>query len=67
MLRFAPRYDPRIVEALRLLDDRRAPVAEICRRVGGVAERVGVPRPSYGHLRRLLLVIRDEEDAALAR
>ena len=63
----APRYDPRILEALRVLDDRRVPIAETCRRVGTAAERLGLTRPSYVHLRRILLAIRDEEDAARER
>ena len=67
MVPLAPRYDPRLVEALRVLDDRREPIAEICRRVGVAAERLGLHRPSYVHLRRLLLAIRDEEDAARER
>ena len=67
MLPFAPRYDPRIVVALRMLDDRSQPVAEVCRRVGAAAERLGLHRPSYVHLRRLLVAMRDEEDAARER
>ena len=67
MLPFAPRYDPRILELLRLLDDRSEPLAEVSRRVGEAAERLGLRRPSYVHLRRLLLVLRDEEDAARER
>jgi hypothetical protein len=29
-------------------------MAETCRRVGALAERLGVPRPSYVHLRRFI-------------
>ena len=57
MVPMAPRYDPRIRDAVLALDDERLPMAETCRRVGVVAERLGVPRPSYSHLRR---VIREE-------
>jgi len=55
----APRWDPRIVSAARALCDERMSVAEIWRRVGGVAAELGVPRPSYSHVRRLVLVERD--------
>ena len=57
MVELAPRYDPRILEAARMLDDPREPMAETCRRVGRVAAVLGLPRPSYSHLRRF---IRDE-------
>jgi hypothetical protein len=50
----APRYDPRLVEALRALDDPGLPIAETCRRVGRFAESAGLPRPSYVHVRRLV-------------
>ena len=50
----APRYDPRLLAAARELDDASLPMAETCRRVGALAERLGVPRPSYVHLRRFL-------------
>jgi len=50
----APRYDPLILEAARRLDDDRLPIAETCRRVGQVAHRLGLPRPSYVHLRRIV-------------
>jgi hypothetical protein len=58
MVSLAPRYDARIVSALRALDDPREPMAEICRRVGDVADRLGLTRPSYVHVRRLLLAER---------
>jgi hypothetical protein len=63
----APRYDPRLLEALGRLDDRNVPIAEVARRVGSVAAALGLPRPSYVHLRRLVLVERDREDAERAR
>jgi hypothetical protein len=58
MVPLAPRYDARIVSALRALDDPKEPMAEICRRVGDVASRLGLTRPSYVHVRRLLLAER---------
>jgi hypothetical protein len=38
-------------------------MAEIARRVGAVAAELGLPRPSYVHLRRQILAHREEEDA----
>jgi hypothetical protein len=63
----APRYDERILDAIRTLDDRDQPMAEICRRIGDVAGVLGLPRPSYVHLRRLLLTHRQLEDDQRAR
>ena len=40
--------------ALGALDDSREPVAEINRRVGALAKELGLPRPSYAQIRRLL-------------
>jgi hypothetical protein len=42
-------------------------MAEIARRVGVAAARMGLPKPSYVHLRRYIVAQRDEEDAELAR
>ncbi len=50
----APRYDQRLVQAITRLDDESEPIAEICRRIGRFAEEIGVTRPSYSHLRRLI-------------
>ena len=36
------------------LDDRRVPIAETGRRVGAVAETLGLVRPSYEQIRRLV-------------
>ena len=62
MVRIAPRYDERILEAVRSLDDRAEPMAEICRRVASAAERLGLTRPSYVHVRRLLRAERERQD-----
>lgn len=43
------------------LDDHTQPIAETCRQVGKVAERLGLVRPSYVHLRRLVLAERERE------
>jgi len=58
----APRYDPRILEAVRALDDRGEPMAEIARRVGRVAAEFGLPKPSYVHLRRYLIEHRQQQE-----
>ena len=63
MVPLAPRYDERIFEAVRALDDREQPIAETVRRVGAFAEKLAVPRPSYSHLRRIVLVERERADA----
>jgi hypothetical protein len=63
----APRYDPFILEALSALDDRSVPIAEVCRRVGRAAAETGLTRPSYVHLRRLVLAERARKDAERAR
>ena len=51
---FAPRISPRLVEALVRLDDTRVPIAEVNRRLGREAERLGLPRPSYQRVRELV-------------
>ena len=61
----APRYDRRLVRAIRRLDDESLPIAEVWRRVGEVAGRLGVPRPSYVHVRRI--VVSERERAAELR
>jgi hypothetical protein len=67
VLAFAPRYDLRLVEAIAALDDPRQPIAETCRRVGVVADRLRLPRPSYVHVRRYVLAERDRIEAERLR
>jgi hypothetical protein len=55
----APRYDRRLLKAIRRLDDERLPIAETCRRVGRAAAEMGLPRPSYVHLRRIVVAERE--------
>ena len=55
---FAPRISPRLLKALSRLDDRTLPFAEINRRLGGEAERLRLPRPSYQRVRVLILELR---------
>jgi hypothetical protein len=63
----APRYDARILAAIQALDDRREPVAEINRRVGVAALKLGLIKPSYVHVRRFVLDERDRRDAERRR
>ncbi len=62
MVRIAPRYDERIIDAVLALDDRGQPLAEISRRVAAHVEQLGITRPSYVHLRRLILAERERRD-----
>lgn len=52
----SPRLDARLREAARSLDRDSDPMAETWRRVGLVAEEIGVPRPGYDTIR---LIVRD--------
>lgn len=47
----APRIDRRLIAALVGLDDPKEPIAETNRRVGALAEVLGIPRPSYQQIR----------------
>lgn len=67
MVEIAPRYDPRIREAVRALDDRSVSMAEVSRRVGVAAAELGLPKPSYVHLRRYIADHRANEDAVRVR
>jgi hypothetical protein len=55
----APRYDERLIAALLTLDDESQAIAETCRRLGDIANGLGLPRPSYVHVRRLVRAERD--------
>lgn len=72
-MRFAISPNERRIEDLvRLLDHDERPVAETWRAVGTAAGRLGLARPSYGHVRRLvrleraLAKLREEERSILA-
>jgi len=54
VLAFAPRISPRLLRALDRLDDPRLPIAELNRRLGAEAERLGLRRPSYQRVRELV-------------
>jgi len=58
MLAFAPRISPRLLRALDRLDDRSLRIAELNRRLGAEAERLGLRRPSYERVRELVHLLR---------
>jgi len=60
----APRYDPRILASIRRLDDTSESIAQTCRKVGEAAEALGLPRPSYVHLRRIVKAERQRAETA---
>jgi hypothetical protein len=55
---FAPRIDARLVAALVRLDRRDVPIAELHRRLGAVADEIGLTRPSYQQVRVVLHALR---------
>jgi hypothetical protein len=59
----APRYPDALVDAIAELDDERLPIAEVSRRLGALAMELGVVRPSYVHLRRLVHASRERRRA----
>jgi predicted nucleic acid-binding protein len=58
-VRFAiPPNDPRVAVLVGALDREDVPAAETWRRVAEAGERLGLTRPSYQHVRRLVRVER---------
>jgi hypothetical protein len=55
VLEFAPRIDSRLVAAAERLDEATTPIAETNRRVGAVAAELGLARPSYEQVRRIVV------------
>ena len=55
-----PRIDERLVGALARLDDPTLPIAETNRRLGLVAEGLGLVRPSYQQVRIIVHELRSE-------
>ena len=53
-MHFGPRYPARLLDVIERLSSERVPIAEINRRVGAEAERLGLPRPSYERVRELV-------------
>src|SRR5438552_18020388 len=54
MVDSAPRLSPRLVGAIARIDDGELSIAEIRRRLGAEADRLGLPRPSYERVRELV-------------
>jgi len=50
----APRMPARLLDVIERLSRRSERIAEINRRVGAEAERMGLPRPSYQQVRVLV-------------
>jgi hypothetical protein len=55
---FHPPVHPEFVRALRILDAFGMPYAEALRMLTPVAVRLGIPRPSYFTVRRVLIAER---------
>jgi len=55
-----PRIDERLVAAIARLDDPTLPIAETNRRLGVVAEGLGLIRPSYQQVRVIVHELRSE-------
>ena len=53
-MKFAPRISPRLRAEIERLAEGRLSAAEITRAVGAKAERLGLRRPSYECVRRLV-------------
>jgi len=53
-LRFATHFSLRLLDEVDALSERAIPIAEINRRVGAKAQRLGVTRPSYERVRELV-------------
>jgi hypothetical protein len=58
LTRCGPRIDERLVAAIARLDDRTLPIAETNRRLGVVAEGLGLIRPSYQQVRVIVHELR---------
>jgi len=56
-----PRIDERLIAALVRLDDPTLPIAETNRRLGMVAEGLGLIRPSYQQVRVIVHELRAQQ------
>jgi hypothetical protein len=54
MAPFAPRIDSRLVAAIERLDDTTVRIAETNRRLGELADTLGLTRPSYEQVRTIV-------------
>ena len=53
-MRFASHFSPRLLDEVEALSEQSLPIAEINRRVGAKAQKLGVTRPSYERVRQLV-------------
>jgi hypothetical protein len=60
---FSPRLDRRLADAVCRADVERASVADVWRSVGETAGRLGLCRPGYHSVRRLVLEERERRAA----
>jgi hypothetical protein len=58
----APRVERDLLVAIARLDDASLPIAETYRRSREVAERLGIPRPSYELVRQHVKAVRRRRD-----
>ncbi len=58
-MRFASHFSLRLLDKVDDLSERSLPIAEINRRVGAEAQRLGVTKPSYERVRQLVHEARD--------
>jgi hypothetical protein len=61
MVASAPRIDPRLLAALARLDRGGGSAAELNRKLGVVAEHLGLTRPSYEQVRVHLTLLRSKQ------
>ncbi len=54
VVRSAPRIPQRLLDAIPRLDDGGRPIADVIRKVGEEADRLGITRPSYERIRQLV-------------
>ena len=57
----APRLDRRLAAAVPHLDDAGQSIAETNRRLGELADAIGLPRPSYEQVRLLVRAARERK------
>jgi hypothetical protein len=60
MVTGASRLSPKLLKELGRVDDGTVPIAEVCRRIGSLAEQYGLTRPSYERVRVLVHIAREE-------
>ena len=61
LTRCGPRIDERLVAAIVRLDDPSLPIAETNRRLGLVADGLGLTRPSYQQVRVIVHQVRSQK------